>query len=377
MPRFARTAALVALWAWAVAATWSSLDVFAVNLQTRDFTAFYRSAQTWMTDGDLYQPESIANVNINPPHVSVLLFVPLLLWQLPAAAVVWLAINAVAGGAALSIVQRELRIPAHRFAWMLPLFLASSAVQHQWREGQVAGLLLLLGTVAWRSARRERPGASPWSAAVITLKPWLVSWLPLLRGRGLAWAVAVGLGGIAIGVALLGWTTWSEWAETLRAKPVRPNVINLSLLAAFSRFLGMTLENTGGWPYGQPLWLVLVGITLALTWSARHGSVDRAWLLFGLAGLLVSPLGWAYYLVAVTGPLIAWGETHRWPRPALAGVGFLMFTREFMEWIAVGPTAAVGGSFAFFGVLLIWGTVLADRSDAAPRYDSFSPVLIR
>lgn len=357
MRRLATVAAVAALGIWAVLATWSSLDFFAANLHNRDITAFYRSAESWWTIRDLYDVEGIPNVNINPPHVSVLLFVPLLLWPLPVAVVVWFVVQALAGIVALVIIQRELRIPAARWAWIAPAFLASCALQHHWREGQLTGFLLLLSTLAWRSARRNDTGLAPWTAAAISLKPWLACWLPVLTFRRALVTVAMGLGAVLTGVAIFGIDSWTEWSAAVQGKPVRPMVVNLSILAAIGRGLRTTLINDGtGWPYDQPLWVLLAIGAVAVTWRARSGSTDRTWLTFGLAGILVSPLGWAYYLVAITGPLLGWGEAQKWPWPSLVAIGFLLATREFMQ--ELNLYGWFGGSIAFFGVVLLWLTAM-------------------
>jgi hypothetical protein len=349
-------AGLAALWIWAGAVSLGSLQIYFGDPAARDVGAFYRSAERWVRDGDLYDLQRDPNVNLNPPHVSVLLFTPLLAWDLPLAAVIWCGVQVLAAAAALACIRRQTAMRGTHFQAFIPAFLASGPVQHQLREGQVGGILLLVATLAWVSVRRGA-GAWTWVAAGTSIKPWLGCWIPLLRRYGWTWALAAGAVAAAAGVALLGWEVWNDWSATVQSRPVRPNVVNLSLLGALARLQRRSLTDVDTvWPYDQPLWPVLALLVAGLTLRAWAGDIDRAWLAFGLAGILVSPFGWTYYVVVVTGPLLAWATRNDWPWPAVAAVMSLMATREWLQRLDV--TSWAGGSLAFFGLVLLWFTAL-------------------
>jgi hypothetical protein len=104
------------------------------------------------------------------------------------------------------------------------------------------------------------------------------------------------------------------------------------------------------------VWVAGVGLLLAVTaWCLRRRDVDARWSLLGLATLLISPLGWVYYLAMWTGPLVA---TLRASSLALAGLVLLS--------VPVTPLAGSGildarpvlvltfGSATFWGILCLW-----------------------
>ena len=139
----------------------------------RDFFAFYDSVADFWRTGFLYAPHP--NINLNPPHVSVLLFSPLLLFSPWTAVIVWYFISAVLIGISLWLIQRELLLSRERLAWLVVMILASSAMQHTWRQAQLGAVLLVVSTLTWLALRHGRSGAVPLAVA-ISIKPWMACW---------------------------------------------------------------------------------------------------------------------------------------------------------------------------------------------------------
>ena len=145
--------------AFALVVITSELAFFWTQPEMRDFGAFYESALSWRDTGLLYTGAR-SNPNLNPPHVSVLLFVPLLLWNSREGAQIWSAVQIAGFAAGLLLICREVRLSARRAAWVVAVFLGSAPVHHQFREGQVGGMLFLFATIAWWRARQGRPFAA-------------------------------------------------------------------------------------------------------------------------------------------------------------------------------------------------------------------------
>jgi hypothetical protein len=212
----------------------------------------------------------------------------------------------------------------------------------------------------------------------------MVCWLPVLPWRSAIVAGALGAAGVAAGVAVMGADAWMDWMAITRERRVFPNPANLSLVAALARIAGHPLVSVpGDWPYGQPVWSLLVLAVLAVTWlRGRSGSVDQGLLAFGLAGILVSPIGWAYYLVIVLAPFIAWGEQQRWPRAVLPAVMLLLVPRDAMFWLSEHGFGWAGASLGGFGALLLWAAAVRTPArvglepvaeERAPALDSPRP----
>ncbi len=69
-----------------------------------------------------------------------------------------------------------------------------------------------------------------------------------------------------------------------------------------------------GAPVRLTPWLAIVAVvTIAATLKrARRVSLDEAWVLLWMAGLIASPLGWSYYVWWAMGPFVAVAHQRRW-----------------------------------------------------------------
>jgi hypothetical protein len=353
-----RSTVQIALTIWAAIVGSVSIWSFRHDAARRDFGHFLQSAQLWRDTGVLY--ESVARVNLNPPHVSVLLFAPLTYLPFDAAVWLWLVLQIVSLAATILIIARELNLKTERLEWIVPAIVASAMTSHNWIEGQVGGIILLVGAVAWRAARHNRETTTACAlSSLISLKPQFGLMLLATRWRTGLLAALIGLGAATAAVALLGWSTWHMWLVTMRENGLQL----VSWNAAFAPVLyraGIT---------GNPSLAILLVVCLGLicaTWMAtrRSTDVDRIWLLWGLTTLLVSPVGWVYYAGIFLGPLIAWGERSGWPWPAQLSLGLWMIPLTAMAWTTSSPSSlkcAILGSPYCWATVILWCAVMSTR----------------
>jgi hypothetical protein len=350
---------LVALYVLAVWLTFDSLRTFVHEFPVRDFGSFYLSAHDFWQTGVLYAERPF--INLNAPHVSVILFTPFLLLNLPAAAAVWFAVGMILVAISVVIIRSELQLSRTRVASLVAVILASSAMQHSWRQGQLGPVLLLLGTLSWRAARRGNVATSWWIAAGASLKPWMVIWIATQNRRAAIRTLVIGAAGVAVGIALIGLPNWIGWKAAIDAHTLWPYPSNVSIFAVWLRSGAQDRAFFTG---------LCVTVVIVRTWLARGGSVDRMWLLWSLVGLLSSPIAWTYYLLTLAGPLMAWGEEERWPAATMAALGIFLI-----------PAAFVSGSIYTLGVVLLWASVCRNwtqplTAPAPPTVPRTTPLIV-
>jgi hypothetical protein len=335
--------ALLAIWA-----TVESTATFVLNKPIRDFYSFYDSAVAGMHGEDMYAPHVWRN--LNAPHISLLVFGGLTWLPSNTAAILWFALSCSMIAASVAILVAELRLPGWSIAWVIVTLFASAPMQNQWRQGQMGGVLMLLGTLAWRASKREQ--GAWWLAALISLKPWMACWLPVLPMRTAARTVLIGCLGLVVGVLVTGPAQWVAWVAALRADAVWPYASNVGLFGSLARLSGQQATSSTAAPWVWPAWWLLAGVLSTIAWRQRHSS--HAWLVFGLTGFLLSPIAWAYYLLVLVAPFVAWITAQRRHRPAVLGLAFLCVPYRFRDlWAA--------------GALLVWWSIAKSAgSDQQP-----------
>ena len=400
--RMAVTATLVLVWLFFGGVYFRLCSLQRVDPMHTDFTIFYYSARMvndgYLVYGDLpdaygfkwYSPRL---ENLNLPHV-VLVLAPLGWFSYAQSSVLWGAVNLTSLALSIWIVTRELSITwtwGRVLTWGA-LGLASAGAGMLAMTGELTLLLLLPLTLAWRAARRERWGtAGAWLGLAMGAKLFLLLFVPCLavtrRWRALGGAFAAAAAFVALGLLALGPSAYTDWLAGTRRVYWHANSMNASLYGLAERLLtwqgGFAALADAPWLV-RPVWLAGGA---AIAWATLRayrrleragdvGAVDLQFLIVLLGALLLSPLGWIYYLpLAVTCGLAVLhrASLHELSRPRawvwLAGLAAVYVPIEVTHVGAASPLlTATLGSVYFWGVFLLWLALAssAPRRSAAP-----------
>lgn len=354
----------------------------------QDFGIFLASVRHAVAGRSLYAPTPLrsrtggtgtAPLNLNLPHTN------LIIWPLAAlpdrvAIVTW-----VAGGLALLVASSAAALGAlgWRLRWLPTL--AAAVYLLAWAPSaaftltaQVSFVLMLPVTAAWLAHRSGRPrAAGVWLGLAAAMKPFLLIFLPyfaLTRQWQALSAMTVAIGAVfAAGMAFFGVHAYREWLAQLPRIAWSAHYFNASLVGVLQRSLGRSA-------YGLlaeaphlvlPLATVLsAGVAVAtyrVLLRARSTGVDGAWAALLLAALLVSPLGWNYYLWMALWPAAALIVAERpWRRPRaadlclIAGLAGWLWWGKMTLWGQPAPLATVTfGSMYFWALLSLWAWTLS------------------
>jgi arabinofuranan 3-O-arabinosyltransferase len=326
-----------------------------------DFHVFYESAQAWRSGSDLYATAS-EFPNLNPPHF-VVAFATLTLLSERVAIIVWMALNLAAALLTGAIVWKALHLPRSFVPLTAGIAAAglSTGVLFGLEEGHPIGLFTLCVTAAWAAHRQGKLGAvGLLMGLLISVKPFFACILlvALVRRewRVIACALASASAAAGAGVLLAGVPSVWRWMETGRSVSWFHHPLNASLA-------GLLARSGLGW---LP-WAILIVAVLAVKIAAlrRSASIDASWLAAGLASLLVSPLGWAYYLPLIAGPLAA--ITIRRPALIAAGLGFVWPVPFVMSLTSPdGLAASTLCSITTWSLVAMWGIAVQTARRAEP-----------
>jgi hypothetical protein len=259
--------------------------------------------------------------NLNPPFFGVLTR-PLGYLDPGTAWWVWGVLSLLSFGAALWLIwHADSRLPP---PWYAPALFVIGAfayfpVSANFLYGQMGFFIFLPITLSWRALRagREQAGGA-WLGLAVGLKPFTGLLLPLLLLNGrwratLAAAGSLALNLIAGGLAG-GFDAYVEYTRALGSVTWFGASWNASFQGFFMRILGGA-ENT---PWMDLPWLAMgltvcfnltvIAILAWLAWRSRRQhpefSADLVFATALPAMLLVSPLGWLYYMPVLI--LSAW-----------------------------------------------------------------------
>jgi alpha-1,2-mannosyltransferase len=324
--RIGAAAVLLALISWNA---WIA-HTMVTRLQGGDFRILYLSARAQLEGRDMYdlpselrthvgRPLQSTLVNLNPPHFQ-LLVLPLALLPPGAALALWAGVSLLCLGVSLRVVVRELELEPSAWdcwrgaVWLLA-FAGTGAVMG---TAEVAFLFMLPLTLGWAAARRgEWTRAGVCLGLAMGVKLFLLIFVPyLLVRRRFGAALASGATAAAWflgGLLIVGSGTYWSWLSQLASVSWAWRGPNASVLGLLTRSLD---ENPYYTPLAVapevivPLWLPSVAIIgfcgLAVVMVDRTAAaVDRAFALLLSTALLVSPLGWIYYLWLAAGPAAA------------------------------------------------------------------------
>ena len=300
------------------------------RLQMNDFGKFYYSTRAFLDGRDMYAPSPATNLrfentpdlqylNMNPPHFH-LLVLPLSTLEPRYAVAVWMAVSVFALIVSLLLIAREIPIKWNSVRVMAAVcgVLAFAGTQAFFLTGQISMLLMLAMTLCWRDARRGRWGAAGvWLGVCSSVKPFVLIFLPYLlatrRFRAAGVALVTAASCFAIGVLVFGVQNSLSWYRALsQSGDWAWAEMNASAFGFFRRVFDTQ-------PIAPPvlvkpqlvkLWMaaagVIGGVTLVVAATDKSSSaVDRAFAMLLIAALLISPLGWIYYMTVVAGPVAA------------------------------------------------------------------------
>ncbi len=358
------------------------LLTYAASLHWNDFGKFFYATASWWNGRSMYAPtvatympvgdEWMQFLDLNPPHFH-LVVLPMIAWPLHSAAIVWTLANVGCGIAALVLVYIELRPTIHpsRIFPLLWVVLASAATGANALTAQCTGLLMLPMAVAWRSARHGQWNTSgAWLGVLISVKPFLGLFLPVLllvrRPRAALAACTAGLCCVALGVAVFGWRPYLEWMVALRQVGWDWAGMNGSLRAILARGFDtspVVIPVVLAPSLITPLWVIASLVVGAASVRAVSRSTDGVFAVTVLAALLISPLGWVYYLwLAVPGCLGLWSAGV----PRLAWVGLLvlctpLFSLSFFQPSSIA-TLTLASAYTWATLALWISTVRAAQA---------------
>lgn len=312
-----------------------------------DFRARYNEGIAWRHGTDLYTPNP--SLNTHPPTVTALVFAPLSLLPYPAAQAVSTALNGLAVIASVRVIARTLRLSTPQVVWMSGLLLATQGMIQHWAMGQFIGLLLYPVTKAWVASRDGLNVTSGlWLAPVVAVKPPLALLALLLPWPTWVTAGALSGGTSAIAVLLTGVEPWIAWLR-------EGSKINWLAVPFNASLWGMAAR----WQQGNCWWIRMSELTplstaavliagAGLAWhTLQQSDRDRRFFCAGLWSVLLSPLGWAYYLPLVAGP-----ATATWRRSSLAVIAYVLLLAPVGQ---NRPDAGLlAGSIMFTGVVCAW-----------------------
>lgn len=278
---------------------------FGPGAQRNDFYARYQEGIAWRTGGPLY--EAIPSVNTHAPSITLLVFAPLSRLPYPVAQIIVTGLNVIAVALSLGLVRRALGLSRPAFVWLMGLLLASQSMFQHWAMGQFIGVLMYPMTRAWLAYRAGAlVTAGSWMAPVIAMKPPFALAAILLPAPVWVTAGILSAAGSALTVPFTGWQPWQEWLDAGSAVTWIARPFNASLWGLAARIqLGHTGELALADLAPAGVLLVLAAAVLLASRVVREADPDRRFLLAGLWSVLASPLGWAYYLPMLLGPMTA------------------------------------------------------------------------
>lgn len=281
-----------------------------------DFAMLYDSTVRWQSGQPAYVSTQ-ATTNLNHPLVW-LAIAPLTRLSPSAAFVVWTAISLVALTLTVVAVCRS-HLCSLTAAEVLVVLLALTGAGFEMGLGQIAFVLAMPFTAAWWSSRTGRPiAAGAWIGLLCVLKPFFgvyAIWMLARRQWRTVGAIAVSAAlAAAAGVVLAGPADMRQWLSNLGNVTWTWHVFNASVFGVASRLLDQQQAAIAtAW---TPLlvnpaaarvagWIAAALVLAALVNGLRHADHDTSFALLALGALLMSPLGWNYYLPTIFAPVLA------------------------------------------------------------------------
>ena len=351
----------------------SSVVMVGVMVQTQgnDWGKFYWDAVHWLDGHPMYGPNEASDVaaadavldlrNLAAPHVMVPFLLVGRLGFLTSVCV-WAFASVLGALFSWSIVRHELAWRPSPADWLvaIPLVLSSSLLQIVLVTGQITFIVLPLVALVWAWARRERWILAGFGLGVlVATKPFfllLVPWLAVRSPRSVLAAIAGAGSFVAIGLAVFGPSAYRDWLAVMHEIDWAWIYHNASLRSVLDRAFS---AHAGSAPLveapGLALWTwrvaFVVGCAAALVLAVRDrqpGHVDRALATLIPTSILLSPLGWTYYIWWAFPPVaavaLAAGRDRVHRALLVASLAFFLVPFVFLAtWLPVTANAAFLG----------------------------------
>ena len=351
----------------------------------QDFGIFLTSVRHDLAGRSLYGPLYIrvapsgpttAVLNLNLPHTMLLLW-PLAHLPDRVALAAWLGVGLMLGAgvslASLRALGWRIRLLPALIVILYLLAWAPSAAFTM--TAQISFFIMAPVGAAWLAYRRgDSTRSGLWLGLAAAMKPFLLLFVPyfLVRRdrRALTAMLAVLAASVAVGLAVFGAGAYAEWLEQLPRIKWSAHFLNASIMGVLERALGrssfavITRAQALVIPLSASLALIVGLVTLTRVARPRPEPErsDGDWAALLLAALLMSPLGWNYYLWIAVWPFAAllahhapWRHRARWDLWLLPGLGGWLWWGKMTAWgqphVLATLTAA---SLYFWALLALW-----------------------
>jgi hypothetical protein len=360
-----------------------------------DFAKVYFSTVAFVRGGEMYginpstpsgevDGKTLHLWDLNPPHFH-LIILPFTLLPIYPALLLWCVLNLFCFALSLHAIRRELRLTAEQEQLALVGVLTFAGTTTALLSGHCSFLLMFVVTRMWLAARHDRwTNAGLYLGLAMSVKPFLLMVLPYLllrrRWRAAGAALAVILLCFVLGMVVFGVDNHVAWRAKLGDSTGWCwQFLNGSLYGLLARLL--TANPMGQCLVDGPqalvplLWLGLgvpIGLaTLAMSYVEKTSAdVDRSFGILLVASLLLSPLGWSYYLCLPLGPTaavaVSWlrsaGASSRWSRGLfLAAACGLVLPFPVLRLFQPSALATVLlGNLYSYCLLAIWTALFLD-----------------
>jgi hypothetical protein len=338
----------------------------AIWAATSDFRAFYVSARAWLLAQPPYLPAPGDPNNLNPP-ATLLIFAPFAAGSLATGYVAWTASTLACLWLALRLIVAQL--PARPWPLLLLIAVLPFSGLLAVRLGQVTWPLLLLLTLAWYADRRdERVRLGLLVGAVIYVKPFLaVLAIDLVARRRWTACVAAVCALIAlalVGFALVGLEGHLGWFALIQLQlHYGASHLNASIVGLVDRLFAASegpahMTPIAIWPTAHRAVssIAAIGIVAMIAVQYRRTSTDRRWALLLVGSVLLSPLGWVYYVPIALGPIAAgWPTASRGSRACQVAALICFLVPPFSKEHTFGLLATITIASAYaWGLLLLF-----------------------
>jgi hypothetical protein len=344
-----------------------ALSVFWSHMERRDFGAFYASGRAWNERADVYSAGRTDLPNLNPPSMVALVFAPLAHLPLAMAGSLWQCLGIAALAFAVVRGRRELALDTETLVSAVGVLLVTVAARYVWLEGQITWLLMAPATLGWVAYRRGAPIVTGvWLGLIVAIKPFFAITALALGVRVALTAAAVAALITVVGVLVTSLTPWQQWLALGSGISVTwPSSASVWTLG--TRLVGATPHDVVTWT-SLPLVVAICTLIVAATGCAvafAQDNRDGRWTIaIGLA-LLVSPLGWIYYLPLAWGAILAMWLNGGRRRVIGAAVLLCSIPMQVHVWaIAQGrfAGATLGAAYTWAVVLMLWSAMFSERT---------------